>query len=179
MVAGERILKLSIRGRPTAKGRARGLARIVETDDGPRAVLRMITPTQTREVEELVRWEFRRRYPRHQPWIGPILLQFTAVFELPKSATLAQRSAAAAGTLYHTSKPDKDNIEKLLCDALNGVAWVDDAQLQGGGIKRYGFPARLDVTLRLLETDVLTSSDIKRAKQAASPELKFGRGRSR
>lgn len=30
---------------------------------------------------------------------------------------------------WHTSRPDVDNVVKALCDALNGIAWTDDAQV--------------------------------------------------
>ena len=30
---------------------------------------------------------------------------------------------------YKTSRPDADNIAKGVCDALNGQAWADDAQV--------------------------------------------------
>lgn len=30
---------------------------------------------------------------------------------------------------FVTSRPDADNAIKLVCDALNGVLWVDDAQV--------------------------------------------------
>lgn len=31
--------------------------------------------------------------------------------------------------LWHDIKPDKDNLEKSLMDALKGLAWRDDAQV--------------------------------------------------
>ena len=169
---GER-LTLSIRGQPRAKGRARAFGRVVTTRDGPRAVVRLVTPQDTRDAEEFIRWEFRASYPRHVPWVGPIMLRFTAVFPMLQSFTAAQTRAALAGELYHTAKPDKDNLEKLICDALNGLAWVDDAQLQGGGVKRYGRAERLDITLELLHQPVTTPSDARRAKAAAQPRLQL------
>ena len=42
-------------------------------------------------------------------------------------------------------KPDWDNIGKLICDALNGVAYTDDAHVVMGGVQKgcrtpYGTP---------------------------------------
>ena len=42
---------------------------------------------------------------------------------LPKSR------AKKISTEEDTYKPDADNVSKLVLDALNGVAWVDDAQV--------------------------------------------------
>lgn len=34
-----------------------------------------------------------------------------------------------SGEIRPTKKPDTDNIAKAICDALNGVAYRDDAQI--------------------------------------------------
>lgn len=117
-----------------------------------RAVAHVHPDDDTVKIEKAILSEFKVRFPRHTPWIGAIMLRFTAVFPVVSGFTVEQRAAAARGELYHTAKPDKDNIEKLLTDALNGAAWVDDAQIQGGGVKRYGSPPRIDVVLELLPT---------------------------
>jgi len=95
------------------------------------------------------------------------MLRFTAIFEPPASWTQKLKNAAAAGQLYHTSKPDKDNVEKLIVDALNGWAFADDSQVQGGGVKRYGSPARLIVELEPLAQAAVTPA-IKRAEALVS-----------
>lgn len=35
----------------------------------------------------------------------------------------------AGGLMLHPKKPDTDNVIKQVCDACNGVAWVDDGQV--------------------------------------------------
>lgn len=164
------ILQFSIGGRPEAKGRPRFHARIVGEPAAPRAIVSVTTPAQTRAAEIYLAWEFKRRFRHHVPWTGPIMLRFTAVFEIPESWTKAQRAAALRGEVYHTARPDKDNIEKLISDALNGLAFVDDAQLQGGGVKRYGQAERLDITLQRLPQPFETPSDKRRAAKLARPQ---------
>lgn len=39
------------------------------------------------------------------------------------------RTAADLGLARPVGKPDADNVAKLVLDGLNGVAWVDDAQV--------------------------------------------------
>ena len=170
MPAQPDVLKISFRGLPVAKGRPRAMGRVINTDHGPRAAVRLLTPDQTRRAEKRIRAEFRDKYPNWIPWTGPVMLQFTAVFPLLKGFSSAQRHAALEGSLYHTSRPDKDNIEKLICDALNGLAWIDDAQVQGGGVKRYGEAERIDVTLRRI-SHIGTPADARRESVLAQPML--------
>jgi len=35
----------------------------------------------------------------------------------------------AGGLMLHEKKPDADNVLKQICDACNGVVWVDDSQV--------------------------------------------------
>lgn len=51
----------------------------------------------------------------------PVLLYITFLFQKPKSAPKWRR--------FPTVKPDLDNLVKLIKDALNGLAWDDDAQV--------------------------------------------------
>ena len=38
--------------------------------------------------------------------------------------------------LHPTKKPDADNIAKVICDALNGVAYGDDTQVVNLNVKK-------------------------------------------
>lgn len=134
--------------------------------------VRLITPADTREAEARVRALFRKAHPDHKPFTGPVLLRFTAVFETPRSFNRALREAAARGELYALKKPDKDNIEKLIVDALNKIAFVDDQQVMGGGIKRYGSPARIDISFESLASpDVPITPGQRRTERRQQGEL--------
>lgn len=159
-------LKFSIGGTPKGKGRPRATARIA----GTRAFVSMYTPEATRRAEAMIAKAFKAAFPRHRPFTGPVMLRFTAVFETPESFTKEQKQAARRGELYHTSKPDKDNIEKLVKDALNGLAWIDDSQAQGGGIKRYGTCERIDVVIEPLPS---IGSPADRRREAALKQRKL------
>lgn len=174
-------LRFQVPGVPKGKGRPRA-APYVEYEDGrPVAKVRLLTPKDTVAAERAIREAFRARYPDHRQWTGPIMLRFTAVFPIPKGWPRALKEAARRGEVYHTAKPDKDNIEKLVADALNLKAWMDDAQVQGGGVKRYGEPARLEVELIHLRQPALpiTPSEKRRRERAANPELPMAPGERR
>lgn len=59
----------------------------------------------------------------------PIRLKICAYFPIPKRATKAERAKMKSGEIRPTKKPDGDNIEKSVADALNGVAFDDDRQI--------------------------------------------------
>lgn len=59
----------------------------------------------------------------------PIGIHIKAMYEIPRSYTKAKKEQIQRGELLPTKKPDADNIAKIICDALNGVAYDDDAQV--------------------------------------------------
>jgi len=105
---------------PVAKGRAR------VTKRG-----HAYTPKKTKLFEEAVRLSAIAQMRRggHGIESGPISVHVALVFTPPKSWPKWKRAAAIAGDVKHTGKPDADNLAKGVCDALNGIAWVDDSQI--------------------------------------------------
>ena len=60
---------------------------------------------------------------------GPVSLDLTAMCAIPTSWSKRKRAEALAGAAWAVRKPDIDNVAKLVGDALNGIAWADDAQI--------------------------------------------------
>lgn len=58
----------------------------------------------------------------------PITLTYTAVFPRPLSMVWKKKPMPR---VLHTKKPDIDNVQKAIQDALTGIAWTDDAQVCG------------------------------------------------
>lgn len=48
---------------------------------------------------------------------------------VPKSFTKKKCRQIESGEMWHTVKPDCDNLTKSILDALNDIAWHDDAQI--------------------------------------------------
>lgn len=154
---------LTIPGEPRGWGRPTPVAAV--TDDG-RPYIRMVTQDETRAAKNALKRLFRAKYPKHRPWTGPVMLRFTAVFETPQSFSKALKEAAARGLLYCVKKPDTDNIAKLIKDAMSGLVYADDQQVMGGGVKRYGSPARVEVSFENLESpDVPATPGQRRAER--------------
>lgn len=54
-------------------------------------------------------------------WISkelPLKMSISVYFEPPKSWSNKKKQAAISGELFHTSKPDVDNLSKIIMDAL-------------------------------------------------------------
>ena len=83
------------------------------------------------------------------PLTGPVVLTVRVRRPAPKSATKKARAMMLADQLRPTSKPDWDNYGKAVSDALNGVAYVDDAQVTDGrAIKVFAEVAGVDIVVK-------------------------------
>jgi len=60
------------------------------------------------------------------PLQGPLALDL--VFVLPRPGYLCWKTKPMP-RLFHTSKPDADNLAKAVKDALSGLLWRDDCQV--------------------------------------------------
>lgn len=119
------MIVIVLRGDPIGKGRPR--ARMVTPRNGP-AFVTMYTPAETRAYENALSLVARAAMRSKQPLGGPLCVTVTASFPVPNSWPQRQRTAAYAGTVLPTKKPDPDNILKII-DALNGIVWGDDSQI--------------------------------------------------
>ena len=85
------------------------------------------------------------------PLQGPISMDVVFVFPRPKSVP----KRLGSGRLWHTVKPDRDNLEKAVNDALNGLLYRDDSQICAGSISKYRAAAdeapHVEITVRLLD----------------------------
>lgn len=121
--------------------------------DSPFGGRHRFTPKKQRTEQNLIGLLASRAMGNKPPFTGPIDLRVGAFFDVPKSWSKAKRAAALRGAA-HKSKPDADNICKLLKDALNNVVWVDDAQVSDLSIrKRYSDTARLVIEIRAIQEE--------------------------
>ncbi|MCB1723228.1 MAG: RusA family crossover junction endodeoxyribonuclease [Gammaproteobacteria bacterium] len=140
---GECIFRATFHVEPVAKGRHRGqllvdrskliAAPMVVTEAFIRKVCRigMYTPAGTRKFEASIKRQAiidigcrkARKTER------PVIIAMTASLPIPDSWPDWKKRAARDGTILPSSKPDFDNYEKAAVDALNGVVYLDDAQI--------------------------------------------------
>jgi len=111
------------------------------------------TPDQTVQYENLVRWCYKtaensKRFPDDMP----LKVIINAYYEIPKSVSKKKRAQMITGEIRPTKKPDADNIAKIICDALNGIAYRDDAQVVTCIInKRYSEEPSVSVEIEEIE----------------------------
>lgn len=60
-----------------------------------------------------------------KPLEGAIFMKIEYFYNIPKSWNKAKKENAK----WHTFKPDIDNLQKSVLDALNGIAYIDDSQV--------------------------------------------------
>lgn len=108
-------LEFTVDGEPVGKGRPRF------TRNG-----HAYTPEKTADYEQLVKLYFRNKYPDFKPFEKdiPLSVIIYAHFPYPKNAGKIKRMY-----MIPTKKPDSDNIAKIICDSLNGLAYHDDSQI--------------------------------------------------
>lgn len=127
-------LEFTVDGEPVGKGRPRF------TRSG-----HAYTPEKTADYEQLVKLSFRKKYPDFKPFLKvvPLSVIIYAYFPYPKNAGKTKRMY-----MIPTKKPDSDNIAKIICDSLNGIAYHDDSQIVELYIcKRYSENPRVTVTI--------------------------------
>jgi Holliday junction resolvase RusA-like endonuclease len=86
------------------------------------------TPEDTVSYENLIKLQFRMSCG---DWYSelPLKMKITAIHGIVKSASKKDKARMLSGELKPTKKPDADNIIKVICDALNHIAYKDDTQV--------------------------------------------------
>ena len=95
------------------------------TNQGPKHY----TQAQTRAWQKTVAVYGRSAMRGAAPFTGAVKLEIAFHVPIPESWAKWKREAAERGEVAPTVKPDLDNFEKSVKDALKGIAWVDDAQV--------------------------------------------------
>ena len=122
--------KFEVPGNPQGKARARTFynARLGRSQS--------VTPEKTVLYENLVKNCFMEQCELKFFNKEPLRMCITALFPIPKSTTKKDKALMAEWKLHPTKKPDADNIAKVICDALNGVAYGDDTQVVNLNVKK-------------------------------------------
>ena len=80
----------------------------------------------------------------------PVSMTVFAVWPWPKS--WSEKKRRVQGAHYKTSRPDADNVAKLVADSLNGIVFNDDAQVtELRVVKQYGINALTRVDIEPLQ----------------------------
>jgi len=64
---------------------------------------------------------------KYGPLEGPLLV--VVHYKIPLACSIKHKLRRAMHEYPHVSRPDGDNLDKFLFDALTGVCWTDDSQI--------------------------------------------------
>lgn len=141
-------IQFFVTGEPKAQPRPRAFARKF----GDKWQARVYDAKTAEGWKSLVADAAKRNRPA-SPFAGPVIVHLVFWMPRPKSH---YRSGKHAGNLredapfFHTSKPDRDNLDKAVLDALTQLGfWKDDAQVCDGSLRKlYGEPAGCSVSIQ-------------------------------
>lgn len=120
-------LKFTVYGEPCGKGRPR-----FNRCTGP------YTPEKTVSYENLVKLEFKNQCGNQKFDKDVALdLRVVAYFPIPKSTSKIKTKKMLDKIIRPTKKPDADNLLKCAADALNNLAYYDDAQIVDTQIRKF------------------------------------------
>jgi len=105
----------------------------VLADKRPRinTIEKRVYPDKKREAyKDMIRKSFKNVSINHSDYCGAISLSVNVFRSLPKSRPKRIENE------HDVYKPDADNIAKIIMDALNGIAWRDDSQINNLSISK-------------------------------------------
>lgn len=126
----------SVEGSPRGKGRPRFMRNgHTYTDD------------KTREYEERIKKAYLEVSKACSD--KSIGIYITIAFAPNRTDTKAMRAAKLSNELMPRKKPDIDNVVKIVLDALNGVAYKDDTQVnEVTAIRKYDVVPYIQVEIK-------------------------------
>lgn len=137
-------MKVVIDGTPFAKQRPRftKVGNFVKT----------YTPVETNNYENWVKMCYRQQVGQMMfKEDEPLMVVITAYFSVPKSWSKKNKERALKNEVVPTNAKDVDNIAKIILDALNGIAYLDDHFITDLIVsKRYSDTPRVEVTINTL-----------------------------
>ena len=143
-------MRIEVYGQPQGKQRARVCMR--------GGFAKAYTPETTASYENLINLSYIQALNGAPSpyWDNPVRIRIQAIYQIPKSFSKKRTAAALDGLIRPQVKPDIDNVVKIVCDALNKVAYKDDTQVvEMAACKLYG----VEPMVRIDIDEVQTSGD--------------------
>lgn len=133
-------VRFSVAGKARPKGRARTSAK--------NGVRRHYTPQATTEYENAIRAAAIDALGSRPRFNGPVSVTVTVRCKPPQRTSKNAMLEMLAGRLMPTTRPDLDNIMKVVADGISKIVIRDDADIVCfAGAKRYATENGIDVTV--------------------------------
>lgn len=128
----------------TVYGEPYGKTNMIPTRRGNH--LSLANPTKNKNYMSLVQDAWLSANVEKIPDNYKITLQIVAHFQIPKATSKRKHALMLQHLIKPTKRPDCDNISKVICDALNGLAFYDDSMVTDLFVsKRYGSTPRTEI----------------------------------
>ena len=132
------IARFTVLGEPQGKGRPRFTGRG-----------RAYTPAKTAAYERQIRRAYQAQSGQVFPDEAPLAVRIIAYYRVPASDSKRKRLDKLQHRIRPVKRPDVDNVCKAVFDALNGIAYKDDAQIVTAVVyKFYGDQPRVEVEIK-------------------------------
>lgn len=134
-------MRFIVYGDPVGKARARTVR--------VNGITRSFTPSKTAEYEDKVTCSYINSPDKFEnPMDRPVKISIDACFKLSKNDSKRTMQKKLDGEIRPTKKPDADNIAKIVCDALNGIAYKDDSVITSMTVRKmYSLIPRVEVEI--------------------------------
>lgn len=121
---------------------------------------RIYTPKAMKEYIEKIQWQIRP-YAPVEPLKGPVQVDITCYFEVPKSVSSTRRKQMLNQVIHHTTYPDIDNCTYVIKNAMKKIVYEDDRQIiDDNSHKRYGEIAKTVIKVIPIEEIAPTRGEI-------------------
>lgn len=141
------VVEFTVMGEPMGKQRPKA-------SRGHNRSVIMRTPKQTVLYENLVKLTYRQEVGQVRFSDDAMLkVSIRSFCEISKSASKKKRALMAEGLIRPTKRPDWDNVGKIICDSLDGIAYKEDKQIVSGSVDMYyGEVPRVEVRIEEIES---------------------------
>ena len=91
--------------------------------------VRMYSPAEVRKWQLEARAIASEYMKGQNPLKGMLVVDISVYLAPPLSMPKKKLALALTGLIHPITRPDCDNYAKAVLDALNGIVWLDDAQI--------------------------------------------------
>ena len=114
---------------------------------------RVYNPGTADDWKMIVRHEAKKAWTDYpNQWCGPLQVNLTFLFPRPKNHFRSNGILKENAPKWHTAKPDRDNLDKAVLDALTNLGiWSDDKQVCAGLIQKLYANEQPGVDVRIVE----------------------------
>lgn len=133
--SGPMIYQFIVYGAPISQPRTKAQA-FVEKATG-RVFAHMYEPGKKDSPARQWKADIKQEAIKHKPaapYDGPVEVKIDFYFPRPQYMMAKKFSD---DRILHTKKPDRDNCEKAVLDALKGIFFVDDCQVCAGEVRKF------------------------------------------